>query len=440
MTFKCVKLADICETITYGFTASAKSDPDSAKFLRITDIQGGVVDWNEVPYCEATPEQVKKYRLFDGDIVVARTGNSTGENYIYSETNEVAVYASYLIKYSINKNIAEPYFVWLQMRTQKWWNFINGAKGGSAQAGANAKVIGTYDILLPPLVVQRQIVSCIKSFNDKIANNTAMNQTLEKISQRIFKSWFIDFDPVKANKEGVAFDGLSPEIQALFPSEFEDSELGMIPKGWNVDKISKLSNVAIGKTPPRKQPQWFEVSPNENNTKWISIKDMGSNGMYSLRSSECLTNEAIDKFNVKLIPENTVLLSFKLTLGRLSITTEECATNEAIAHFKLDDKHNKLSTGFIYFYLKNFNFNLLGSTSSIATAINSKMVKDIPVLYSNDAVMFQFTKTVEPLIAKIKLNAMQIDKLERIRDRLLPKLISGQITVGEAQKELAEAI
>ncbi|EKO3591696.1 restriction endonuclease subunit S [Vibrio metschnikovii] len=312
---------------------------------------------------------------------------------------------------------------------------------GSTFKEVSGSVVKNFDIKLPSCIsMQKSIASILSSVDEKIANNTAMNQTLEKIAQRIFKSWFIDFDPVKANKEGVAFDGLSPQIQALFPSEFEDSELGMIPKGWNVDKISKLSNVAIGKTPPRKQPQWFEVSPNENNTKWISIKDMGSNGMYSLRSSECLTNEAIDKFNVKLIPENTVLLSFKLTLGRLSITTEECATNEAIAHFKLDDKHNKLSTGFIYFYLKNFNFNLLGSTSSIATAINSKMVKDIPVLYSNDAVMFQFTKTVEPLIAKIKLNAMQIDKLERIRDRLLPKLISGQITVGEAQKELAEAI
>ncbi|HCG5495066.1 restriction endonuclease subunit S [Vibrio parahaemolyticus] len=439
MSFNKVKLADICTAITYGYTASAKSEPDNAKFLRITDIQGGVVDWDSVPYCEITPDHVAKYRLSHGDIVVARTGNSTGENYLF-ESDEVAVYASYLIKYSVNKDIADPFFVWLQMRTPKWWSFINGAKGGSAQAGANAKVIGDFDVALPPLSIQKQIVSLVKPYYDKIANNKAMNQTLEKLAQRIFKSWFIDFDPVKANKEGLPFDGLSPEIQALFPSEFEDSELGMIPKGWSVDQINKLSQVAIGKTPPRKQSQWFEDKSNENNTKWFSIKDMGSNGMYALNSSECLTNEAIDKFNVKVVPENTVILSFKLTLGRLSITTEECATNEAIAHFKLDEKHNKLSSSFIYFYLKNFNFNLLGSTSSIATAINSKMVKEIPVLYSDNAVMSQFSKTLDPLMSRVKLNAIQNDKLERIRDRLLPKLISGQISAGEVAQELPEAV
>lgn len=317
---------------------------------------------------------------------------------------------------------------------------LDGRSSGSTVKGIKQSELRKVELELPTIEKQVKVASILGALDDAISNNKAMNQTLEKIAQRIFKSWFIDFDPVKANKEGLPFDGLSPEIQALFPSEFEDSELGMIPKGWNIEPIQKLSKVAIGKTPPRKQTQWFDNKATADNTKWFSIKDMGTNGVYAINSSECLTNEAIDKFNVKVIPADTVLLSFKLTLGRLTITTEECATNEAIAHFKLDDKHDSLTTNFIYYYMKNFNFNLLGSTSSIATAINSKMVKEIPVLHSNKVLMTQFSKIVDPLMERIKLNSFQNDRLERIRDKLLPKLISGQISFGEAKQELKEAI
>jgi type I restriction enzyme S subunit len=424
MSFNKVKLADICTAITYGYTASAKSEPDNAKFLRITDIQGGVVDWNSVPYCEITPDHVAKYRLSHGDIVVARTGNSTGENYLF-ESDEVAVYASYLIKYSVNKDIADPFFVWLQMRTPKWWSFINGAKGGSAQAGANAKVIGDFDVALPPLSIQKQIVSLVKPYYDKIANNKAMNQTLEKLAQRIFKSWFIDFDPVKANKEGLPFDGLSPEIQALFPSEFEDSELGMIPKGWEAAPLGDEFKVVMGQSP--KGSSYNEDS--EGAVFFQGRRDFN----FRFPSARVYTTEP-----KKMADKNDTLLSVRAPVGDCNIALEVCCVGRGLAALR----HNSGCSSLTYYTVQNLSriFDKYDSEGTVFGSINQKDLKALKVIKSNKAIETAFSKVISPLDEKIKENTLNTQSLERIRDRLLPKLISGQISVGEVAQELAEAV
>ena len=312
---------------------------------------------------------------------------------------------------------------------------LKSRESGSTVKGIKQSELKKILLPIPPFQEQLDMAEILHNIDEKIRNNTTMNATLEKIAQRIFKSWFVDFDPVKANVEGVAFDGLSPEIQALFPNEFEESELGVIPKGWDVKKSNQLFDVAIGKTPPRKEPQWFSKS--QKDITWVSIKDMGTDGVYNLSSSEYLTPEAVDKFNVKLIPENTVILSFKLTVGRLAITIEESTTNEAIAHFKHSDK-SYLSSEFLYSYLKVFNFDQLGSTSSIATAVNSKIIKDLNIIEPSKEVSKAYDLIINPLFMKIKNNQQMTDSLLKIRDKLLPRLISGKITIQKAE-ELLEA-
>ena len=191
-----------------------------------------------------------------------------------------------------------------------------------------------------------------------------------------------------------------------------------------------MCEVAIGKTPPRKETQWF--SEDENDVKWISIKDLGNSGMNIFKTSEYLTEEAIKKFNVKKISKNTILLSFKLTIGRIAITTEIMTTNEAIAHFNIK-KTNQMSTEFLYYYLKNFNYKSLGSTSSIAKALNSKIVKKIPVSVPDEESLRLFSKYMKSIFEMIKKNELEIIKLEKTRDILLPKLMSGEIDVSKVK-------
>ena len=136
-----------------------------------------------------------------------------------------------------------------------------------------------------------------------------------------------------------------------------------------------------------------------------------------------------------MIPKNTVLLSFKLTVGRIAITTENMVTNEAIAHFILNEDNN-ISKEYLYLYLKNFNFESLGSTSSIAKAINSKIVKEIPVIIPNKNDIQEFNLIVQPIFETIYKNQLEINKLTNLRDTLLPKLMSGEIDVSEINFDL----
>lgn len=248
----------------------------------------------------------------------------------------------------------------------------------------------------------------VKSYLETIG----ANKNLLSIADAIYKKEFQNFDTYSEDE--------------LIASDF-----GLIPKNWHYKTLDEISDVGIGKTPPRKETWWFSE---QEGVKWVSIKDLGNSGTYIFETSEYLTNEAIEKFNVKLIPINTVILSFKLTVGRIGITTEEMVTNEAIAHFKLSE-NSVITKEYLYLYLKNFNYEELGSTSSIAKAINSKIVKKIPILIPNNKIN-EFKDLFENLFNKIKSNQLEINKLTKLRDTLLPKLMSGEIDVSEVNCDL----
>ena len=277
---------------------------------------------------------------------------------------------------------------------------------------AKRKDIENIKINLPPLAEQKRIASILSSFDDKIELNNKTNKILEEMAQTIFEEWFINFNFPNANGKPYKKSG----------GEMIGSELGGIPKGWKIDIISNLFNVTIGKTPPRKEIECF--SKNYKDIKWVSISDMGNSGLFIVDTSEYLTPEAIKKYNVNVVPKNTVILSFKLTIGRVSITSEDMTTNEAIAHFNSD---NNFINEYLYFYLKNFNYRVLGNTSSIAEAINSKIIKSIKIIIPKDDILNKYHNIVFDMFKKIRNNQIENQKLSGIRDSLLPKLMAGEI-------------
>ena len=218
-------------------------------------------------------------------------------------------------------------------------------------------------------------------------------------------------------------DNLEQQVIALFHQIFDESSSNR--KNIRADEYFDIS---IGKTPPRKEPQWFSKNPSD--CVWVSISDMGSCGLYIEDSSEYLTRDAVEKFNVKIVPDNTVILSFKLTVGRVAITDGCMTTNEAIAHFKTGKPE---INEYLYCYLKSFNFQTMGSTSSIATAVNSKIIKGMPFVVPTDGELEKFHSIAAPLFAMIKSNQREIKHLGELRDALLPKLMSGKINVSGIQ-------
>ena len=193
-------------------------------------------------------------------------------------------------------------------------------------------------------------------------------------------------------------------------------------------KLCEISNVTIGKTPPRSESECFTT--NENDIKWISISDLGKSEMFIFDTSEKLTRDAVAKYNVKIIPKNTVILSFKLTVGRTGFTTENMTTNEAIAHF---DLINKNLNNYLYCTLTYFNYSDLGSTSSIAVAINSKIVKSIKIGIPSEKQLNKFNYLTSAMFKIIKNNEYENIKLSELRDTLLPKLMTGEIDVDNIE-------
>ena len=196
-------------------------------------------------------------------------------------------------------------------------------------------------------------------------------------------------------------------------------------KQRKICRAEEYFDISIGKTPPRNEHQWFTT--NSNDVPWISISDMGKNETYISRSSENLTKEAVYKFNIKIIPNNTVILSFKLTIGRVLITNGKMTSNEAIAHFKTD---KNFINEYLYFYLKNFRYQTMGNTSSIATAVNSKIIKSMPFIIPTDNEINDFHLIVKPMFQQILNNTLENERLADLRDTLLPRLMSGELDVS----------
>ena len=155
---------------------------------------------------------------------------------------------------------------------------------------------------------------------------------------------------------------------------------------------------------------------------------MGETGVFIFNTAEYLTREAVDCFKIPIIPIDTVVLSFKMTVGRIGITSEAMLSNEAIAHFILDD-NSPISKEYLYIFLKLFKFETLGSTSSIVTSINSAMIKEMELIIPDKDTMMLYNKQVCPLFEKIKTNQQQILSLSSQRDTLLPHLLSREVEV-----------
>ena len=271
---------------------------------------------------------------------------------------------------------------------------LSGYVTGSAQPKLSQANLNAVTLSLPTLAEQKRIVEYLYMLDQKIDVNRQINDNLEQQAMALYRQMFVENNN-DARREC---------------------------------RADEYFDISIGKTPPRKEAQWFSMNPTD--CIWVSISDMGRCGMYIADSSEYLTHESVDKFNIKVVPDNTVLLSFKLTVGRVAITDGAMATNEAIAHFKTDKPE---INEYLYCYLKDFNYQTMGSTSSIATAVNSKIIKAMPFVIPTDAELVSFHSATAPMFEMIKTRQRENTRLAELRDSLLPKLMSGEIDVSAVQ-------
>jgi type I restriction enzyme S subunit len=225
---------------------------------------------------------------------------------------------------------------------------------------------------------------------------------LEEAAARLYKQWFVELK---------------------FPGYQNTTIIDGVPEGWEKKKAQDFFQISIGKTPPRVEKQWFTDS--KNGIPWVSISDM-KDTTFILDTSEALTNEACEKFNLKVVEKGTILLSFKLTVGRVAIANKNLCTNEAIAHFvRKDNKWRE----YTLLYLRHYNYDSLGNTSGISKAVNSTIIKNMPFLMPSKSILENFHCKTKQIFDSILNLQSQIRHLTESRDRLLPKLMSGELEV-----------
>lgn len=409
MEWKEVRLGDVCEIIT-GFPFPGKKySKEGIRVVRGDNVTIGNLRWDtekdkrwNEPF-----DKTEYYSLQANDIVIGMDGSRVGKNKARIKKEDLPLLLAQRVACVRHNELAEQDYLYYNIFSKKFIDYVNSIHTGSAIPHISQKQIEDYKILLPDLETQRRIASILSSLDRKIELNNKINADLEEMAQAIFKNWFVDFEPFKDGK-------------------FVDSELGMIPEGWKVGRADDFYQINIGKTPPRKEHKWFSTNPADK--IWVSIANMGNSGIFISDSSEYLTKEAVDRHNIIMVPRNTILLSFKLTVGRVAIADKELTTNEAIARFILsDDKYME----YLYLYLKNFDYNSLGSTSSIATAVNSKTIKGMQMLQPSDKIIDAFHIQVNPIFEKIRSLTKESSRLSLLRDTLLPRLMSGELEVPE---------
>lgn len=420
-------LAEVCSDVSYGYTESSTTEQVGPKFLRITDIQGGIFDWGKVPFCPASEQDTKKYSLEVGDIVVARTGNSTGENAQVFFPPPPAVFASYLIRFRPDANLVNPFFVGYQLRSERFRQHVHSVRGGSAQPGANAKQLGAFPVQLIARSHQDAVVNMLRALDDRITLLRETNATLEAIAQALFKSWFVDFDPVRAKMEGRAPEGMDDATAALFPDAFEASELGAVPRGWSVRSLDEiatyLNGLALQKFPPTGQ----------DDLPVIKIAQLRKGDSFGAdKASRSIKPEYI-------IQNGDVLFSWSGSLEVEIWCGGEGALNQHL--FKVTSARFPKWFYFLWtrHHLEHFR-QVAASKATTMGHIQRSHLTAAKVVVPPDDIIHLVDGVLAPILQMMIENALQAQTLATLRDTLLPRLISGQLSISDTGLQIEEAI
>lgn len=376
----------------------------TSRGVKIKDVQSGVVAVEALDALDVTSynqEKIKKYRLGAGDHLITMTGNLGRVATV--PTYDHPIYLNQRVAKLLPKtNVVEDFLLYVIKSTDFIDYCITHADSETAQPNISTGTILEYEFSLPPEDEQRAIASVLSSLDAKIDLLHRQNKTLEGMAEALFREWFVERRP-----------------------EFAEGEA---EEGWEEMRLDQFCSVGIGRTPPRKEQHWFSTDCAD--VKWISIKDMAADSPFIFTTAEYLTQEAVKQFRVPVIPKDTVVLSFKMTLGRVKITTDVMLSNEAIAHFRINP-NSHVTKEFLYLGLKTYQYETLGSTSTIVDSINSGMIKEMVLQIPPEPLMHRLMEQCDPWFEKIRSNQVQISTLTALRDTLLPKLMSGEVRVIE---------
>jgi type I restriction enzyme, S subunit len=364
------------------------------------------------------------------DVVLSRRCNP-GETALVPQGFKGALGQNLVLLRSDGENIFLPFLRWL-VRSPQWWQqvekFINV---GAIFESLKCVDIPNFQLSIPPLSEQKAIAHILGTLDDKIELNQQMNQTLEAMAQAIFKSWFVDFDPVRAKMAGQQPVGMDAATAALFPDSIEDSVLGEIPKDWRVGKIEdvvKLNETTIKKDYPYQEIQYVDISS-------VTVGRLEGATNYLLSDAPSRAK--------RLVKHGDTIWSGVRPNRKSYLFIHDPDKNLVVSTGFIVLSPNKIPPSYLYSWVTTGDFVdylTFNADGSAYPAVRVDRFADAKILIPPSEILENFERNVGKMRDKIAKNEQESQTLSTLRDTLLPKLMSGEIRVAEAERLIADSV
>ena len=444
--WECKTLSEctISGNISYGIVQPGQYDPNGIGIIRVNNFQNDQLDTSDV--LKVTPEVESKFaktRLNGGEVLLTLVG-STGLSVVVPPELKGWNVARAVAVIQPNEDVSADWInICLQSPYSKY--FLDARANTTVQKTLNLKDVKDIPIPLPPIYERKQIESLLVSLKNKITLNRQINQTLEQMAQTLFKSWFVDFDPVIDNaldagneipeplqaraelrqkvRASQDFRSLPADVRALFPAEFEESELGWVPKGWEVQALGDMVTVKRGGS-PRPIHDFLASS----GLPWIKISDAtASNSRFITGTKEFIKKEGLNK--TVYLKKGELILSNSATPGLPKFIDLDACIHDGWLYFP--QKHHLTDLYLYQLFLEIRPSLVQQGNGSVFTNLKTDILKQHKLTVPTSDVLISFDGYIETFHKKIHQVCEEIESLTSIRDTLLPKLISGELRLDE---------
>ena len=406
MEWKEVRLGDIADVQTGPFGSQLHKSDYIAEGIpcimptnigpHLNFIVDGIAHVSEVD-----ANRLSRHLTEIGDIIYARRGDI--EKCAYVTTNEEKwLCGTGCLKIRCNNEVNSRFIAYL-LSTAECKKWITGNAVGTTMLNLSKGILSNLPLLVPSHEDQRRIASILSSLDRKIELNNKINADLEEMAQAIFKNWFVDFEPFKDGK-------------------FVDSELGKIPEGWKVGRLTDIIKLMPGGTPKTSEPLYWD----NGTIPFFSPKDV--NGVYCFATEKHITETGLNKCSSNLYPKDTIFITCRGTVGKVCLAACDMAMNQSNYAIKAIDGYSQY---YIFFLVKSVVERLIKkSNGAVFSAITSKDF-DEEILIPSQKAVEDFTNVIDGFFRRIFTIGTENSRLSLLRDTLLPRLMSGELEVPE---------
>ena len=377
----------------------------------------------EMRRVQLSDSEQQRFDVQAGDLLFARrslVAEGAGKCSVVLEVNEPTGFESSIIRGRPDPTKVDSLFLYYYFNSPHGLHTLDTIRRQVAVAGITGKDLAHLTIPVPPLPEQQRIAHTLGTLDDKIELNRRMNRTLEEMARAIFQDWFVDFGPVRAKLEGRE-PYLPPGLWELFPDRLVDSELGEVPDGWEVKALGDCFNLTMGQSPPG----------STYNQHGVGLPFFQGSTDFGARFPE---SRKYCTAPIRIAEGGDALVSVRAPVGALNMAWEKCCIGRGVAALR----HRSGSSAYTYYSGQAMQPELqqYEQTGTVFGAITRKQFETLPVVSPAERLIIGFEAFIVPLEQRLRSNVADSRALAALRDVLLPKLVSGEVRVGNAENQV----